>query len=297
MNFCNSSSGSELYSPLTLSDLDLSPLKEVRVKSESDIERKLKFFEDPNYIPPPTPCSESYETEEMSSEDTLSIGGSEEVRMLEYNDVSIEGESSGSKRTEGGRDKCYDSGADIVSEVKGYESELRGRDSLSYLVESYEISSRVLIRPARVKERACSAPKDHWMPVYAHYLAAGLRFPLPDLLVWLLLEYSVGLTQLSPNAVRVIIGFVVYCRARGVKVPTVNMFKHFFVFKVGSRKEKGWYYFTPWSSNKERRNLFSARHSSIKGWKEKFFFVDDTEWDKGDAEVEALATWKAKKAN
>ncbi|GKU95534.1 hypothetical protein SLEP1_g8883 [Rubroshorea leprosula] len=175
----------------------------------------------------------------MSSEDTLSIGGSKEVRMLEYSDVSIEGESSGSEWTKGGvernevvevgaeevlvnilevgdrRDKCYDSGANIVSEVKGYESELKGRDSLSYLVESYEISSKVLIMPARVKERACSTPKDHWMPVYAHYLAAGLRFPLLDLLVWLLLEYSVGLTQLSPNAVRVIIGFVVYCQARG----------------------------------------------------------------------------------
>ncbi|GKV13327.1 hypothetical protein SLEP1_g24353 [Rubroshorea leprosula] len=178
MNFCNSSFGSEVYSPLTLVDLDLSPFKEIRVKSESDIERELEFFEDPDYIPPLTPCSESYETEEMSSEDTLSIGGSKEVRMLEYSDVSIEGESSGFEQTEGGvgrnevvevgakevpvnilevedkRDKCYDSGVDIVSEVKG---------------------------PAGVKERACSAPKDHWMLVYAHYLAAGLRFPLLDL--------------------------------------------------------------------------------------------------------------------
>ncbi|GKV46620.1 hypothetical protein SLEP1_g53594 [Rubroshorea leprosula] len=178
MNFCNSSSSGEFYSPLTLSDLDLSHLKEVRVKSESDIERELEFFEDADYIPPPIPCSESYETEEMSSEETLSIGGNEEVRMLEYSDVSIEGESSRFERIEGGvgrnevvevgaeevlvnilevgdrMDKCYDSGADIVSE-------LRSRDSLSYLVESYEISSRVLIKPAGVKERACSAPKDH----------------------------------------------------------------------------------------------------------------------------------------
>ncbi|GKV24322.1 hypothetical protein SLEP1_g33949 [Rubroshorea leprosula] len=206
MNFCSSSSGSEFYSPLTLSDLDLSLLKEVRVKSESDIERELEFFEDPDYIPPLTSCSESYKTKEMSFEDTLSIGGSEEVRMLEYSDVNIEGESSRSEQTEGGvkrnevvevgaeevpvnilevgdkRDKCYDSGADIVSEA-------------------------------------------------------------------------------------------------------------------GSRKEKGWYYFTPRSSNKEKRNLFSAGPSSIKGWKENFFFVDDTEWDRGDAEMESLATWKAKKAN
>ncbi|GKV34743.1 hypothetical protein SLEP1_g43090 [Rubroshorea leprosula] len=135
MNFCNSSSSGEFYCPLTISDLDLSPLKEVRVKSESDIVRELEFFEDPDCIPPHTLCSESYETEEMSFEETLSIGGNEELRMLEYNDISIESESSGSKRTEGrvGRnevvkvgaeevpvnilevgdrsDKCYDSGA------------------------------------------------------------------------------------------------------------------------------------------------------------------------------------------
>ncbi|GKV20232.1 hypothetical protein SLEP1_g30389 [Rubroshorea leprosula] len=252
MKFCDSSSSGEFYSLLTLSELDLSPLKEVRVKSESNIGRELEFFEDPDYIPPPTLCSESYETKEMSSKETLSIGGSDEVRMLEYSDVSVEGGSSGSECTEGGvgrnevveveaeevptnilevgdrNNKFYDSGADIVSEVTEYESKLRSRDSLSYLVETYEISSRVLIRPAGVKERACSAPQDHWMLVYAHYLAAGPRFPLPDLLVWLLLEYSVDLTQLSPNAVRVIIGFIVYCRAKGVKVPTLTEMDKFF---------------------------------------------------------------------
>ncbi|GKV35455.1 hypothetical protein SLEP1_g43718 [Rubroshorea leprosula] len=121
----------------------------------------------------------------MSFEEMLSIGGSEEVRMLEYSDVSVEGESFGSEHTEGGvgrnevveggaeevlvnilevgdrSDKFYNTRVDIVFEVKGYKSELKTRDSLSYLVETYEISSRVLIRPTGVKERACSAPRDH----------------------------------------------------------------------------------------------------------------------------------------
>ncbi|GKV48759.1 hypothetical protein SLEP1_g55554 [Rubroshorea leprosula] len=65
----------------------------------------------------------------------------------------------------------------------------------------------------------------------------------------------------------------------------------------GSRRDKGWYYFTPGVANKEGRILFTAGPSSIKGWKEKFFFVDDTEWGKGDAEVRALSSWKAKRAN
>ncbi|GKV43861.1 hypothetical protein SLEP1_g51111 [Rubroshorea leprosula] len=234
MNFSDSNSSEEFYSPLSLSNLDLSPLKEVRFRSESDIECELKFFKDPNYIPSPTPCSESYETKEMSSEETLSVGGSKEVRMLEYNDVAMESGSFGSKRTRGGW---------------GYKSELGTRDSLVYLVETYDLPPQVLIRPAGVEERACSAPQDHWMPMYAHYLAAGLRFPMLELLVWLLLEYRIA----------------------------------------ESRKEKGWYYFTRQSSNKEKRNLFSARPSSIKGWKEKFFFVDDTDLNSDEEEkVEKL---------
>ncbi|GKV12352.1 hypothetical protein SLEP1_g23507 [Rubroshorea leprosula] len=69
------------------------------------------------------------------------------------------------------------------------------------------------------------------------------------------------------------------------------------IVKGGSRRDKGWYYFTPRVASKESRSLFTASPSSIKGWKEKFFFVDDTEWGKGDAEVRELASWKAKRAN
>ncbi|GKV47754.1 hypothetical protein SLEP1_g54621 [Rubroshorea leprosula] len=67
------------------------------------------------------------------------------------------------------------------------------------------------------------------------------------------------------------------------------------VSEAGGRGEKGWYYFGPWSSSKGNRSLFSTGPSSIKGWKEKFFFVDDTEWSRRDAEVEQLFVWKAKK--
>ncbi|GKU93038.1 hypothetical protein SLEP1_g6676 [Rubroshorea leprosula] len=162
----------------------------------------------------------------------------------------------------------YDVNAEIVEEVKQYRSELRTRDSLGHLVENYEISSRVLVRPVGEGERACFAPLDHWMPLYSHYLYAGLKFPIPELLVGLLLDYNIGLTQLVPNAMR-----------------------------GGSRRDKGWYYFTPRVAKKESRILFTAGPSSIKGWKEKFFFVDDTEWGKGDAEVRALASSKAKRAN
>ncbi|GKV42200.1 hypothetical protein SLEP1_g49637 [Rubroshorea leprosula] len=171
-------------------------------------------------------------------------------------------------KVEGRGERDYDVNAEIVEEVKQYSFELRTKDNLGHLVENYEISSRVLVRPAGVEERACSAPRDHWMPIYSYYLIAGLRFPIPKLLVGLLLDYKIGLTQLVPNAMR-----------------------------GGSRRDKGWYYFTPRVANWESRSLFATGPLSIKGWKEKFFFVDDTEWGRGDAEVRELASWKAKRAN
>ncbi|GKU89773.1 hypothetical protein SLEP1_g3867 [Rubroshorea leprosula] len=74
------------------------------------------------------------------------------------------------------------------------------------------------------------------------------------------------------------------------------MFKHFFIIKAGGGGEKGWYHFGLRSSSKENKNLFSPGPSSIKGWKENFFFVDDTKWSRRDAEVEQLSAWKAKKS-
>ncbi|GKV46477.1 hypothetical protein SLEP1_g53458 [Rubroshorea leprosula] len=199
----------------------------------------------------PSPSSSEKTVEGVRGDEVVEVGEDEVVGVggdsIPITVVEVEGRGEGE----------YDVNAEIVEEVKQYRSELRTRDSLGHLVENYEISSRVLVRPAGVEERACSAPRDHWMPVYSHYLIAGLRFPLPELLIGLLLNYNIGLTQLVPNAMR-----------------------------GGSRRDKGWYYFTPRVAKKESRILFTAGPSSIKGWKEKFFFVDDTEWGKGDAEEE-----------
>ncbi|GKV34198.1 hypothetical protein SLEP1_g42595 [Rubroshorea leprosula] len=106
----------------------------------------------------------------MSSKETVNFGGSEEMRALEYGDAGMISESSDSERMEEGVGR---------SEMVGVEGD---RVPIT-VVEVEGRNERVLIRPARVKERACSAPWDHWMPMYTHYLAAGLRFPIPELLV------------------------------------------------------------------------------------------------------------------
>ncbi|GKU93100.1 hypothetical protein SLEP1_g6728 [Rubroshorea leprosula] len=218
----------------------------------------------------PSPTSSEKTVEGVRGDEVVEVGGKKVVKIgrNEVLGVGVDSIPITIVEVEGRGERDYNVNAETVEEVKQYSSKLRTRDSLGHLVENYEISSRVLVRPTGVEERACSAPRDHWMPIYSHYLITGLRFPIPELLVELLLDYKIGLTQLVPNAMR-----------------------------GGSRRDKGWYYFTPRVANRESRSLFTAGPSSIKGWKEKFFFMDDTEWGRGDAEVRELASWKAKRAN
>ncbi|GKV11792.1 hypothetical protein SLEP1_g23013 [Rubroshorea leprosula] len=192
----------------------------------------------------PSPSSSEKTVEGVRGDEVIEVGEGEVVEVGGNEVVGVGGDSIPITvvEVEGRGERDYDVNAEIVEEVQQYRYELRTRDSLGHLVENYEISSRVLVRPAGVEERACSAPQDHWMPIYSHYLIAGLRFPIPELLVGLLLDYKIGLTQLVPNAMR-----------------------------GGSRRDKGWYYFTPRVANRESRSLFTTGSSSIKGWKEKFF--------------------------
>ncbi|GKU89276.1 hypothetical protein SLEP1_g3436 [Rubroshorea leprosula] len=157
----------------------------------------------------PSPSSSEKTVEGVRGDEVIEVGGEEVAEVGGNEVVEVGGDSIPITvvEVEGRGERDYDVNAEIVEEVKQYRSELRTKDSLGHLVENYEISSRVLVRPAGVEKRACSAPRDHWMPIYSHYLIAGLRFPIHELL------------------------------------------------------------------------------------------VDDTEWERGDAEVRELASWKAKKAN
>ncbi|GKV42057.1 hypothetical protein SLEP1_g49506 [Rubroshorea leprosula] len=195
------------------------------------------------------------------------------------------------------RGRCYDEVGEMVGEVVGYKASWKSKSSLTHLVENYGVTSYVLLRPIEDQERAYSMPSNHWMPLYAHYMATGLRFPIPELLVTLLKEYGLGLTQLIPNATQLVMDVLVYCQIKGVAILTVNVFKHFFLIKGRSNKEKGWFYFTPRVARSRSKSLFSSGPSSIKRWNDKFFFMDDTEWGRMNAEVEKLYRWNRKKAN
>ncbi|GKV33928.1 hypothetical protein SLEP1_g42364 [Rubroshorea leprosula] len=166
----------------------------------------------------------------MSSEETLSVGGSEGEQGLSLTNEN-EVESSRSERSGGiggemievgipsnilevdpDRAKFYNEEDEVVEEVAGYESMWKSRSDLAHLVEQYAIPGHVLLRPAREREKGVLGSKGS--------LDAG-----------------------------------------------------------------------------RRRKLFSAGPSSIKGWKDKFFFVDDTKWEKSEVEVTELSRWKRKRSN
>ncbi|GKV05330.1 hypothetical protein SLEP1_g17354 [Rubroshorea leprosula] len=170
---------SELFDiVVTPSNLGLSLVREVRIRSKSEIECEGEIIEDPNYSPPPTPCSESYEMEEMSEGSGGSgRSGEEEGEVIPSTILDVDNS----------RGKCYNEVEDMVGEVMGYDWD---------------------------QERAYLVPNDHWMLLYAYYMVAGLRCPIPELLVALLKNYGLRLTQLIPDV-------------------------------GGSNKEKGWFYFTP----------------------------------------------------
>ncbi|GKV44677.1 hypothetical protein SLEP1_g51839 [Rubroshorea leprosula] len=107
--------------------------------------------------------SESSPSPSSSEKTVEGVRGDEVVEVGEDEVVGVEGDNISITvvKVEGRGGGEYDVNAEIVEEVKQYRSELRTRDSLGHLVENYEISSRVLVRPAGVEERACSAPRDH----------------------------------------------------------------------------------------------------------------------------------------
>ncbi|CAH9140868.1 unnamed protein product [Cuscuta epithymum] len=104
--------------------------------------------------------------------------------------------------------------------------------------------------------------------VVVHFdsVKAGLRFPLHPFFVSLLNFYNVVPAQIMPNSYRSIAGFI--CRCHSVEVtPTLELFHYF--FSVIPQQSHGFLVV----SSRPGHILFCDAPSSIKGWKDRFFFV------------------------
>ncbi|GKV06315.1 hypothetical protein SLEP1_g18216 [Rubroshorea leprosula] len=276
----SSTSGlSRLFDLVIYSDLELSSVREIRYLTKGEVGSHREIIGDPNYSSSLTRCSEDYNTKDMSSEDTVSIEGEEEVMSSSKESETGTLKSGGSEESRGqegsavstnilkvddSRERCYDKKEEMVEEALGYKSCWRTRGELGYLVENYNIPPHVLVRPTGSED------------------VEGLR-------AWI----NVACVECNSIGGGV---FNLLPKSR-CNYPYCG-FAQVLLYSIGREwKEKGWFYFTPRVAEGRSRNLFTAGPSSIKGWKDKFFFVDNTEWGKRDGEVKDLSRWKGKKLN
>lgn len=103
------------------------------------------------------------------------------------------------------------------------------------------------------------------MALYEAFFKAGLRLPLHPFILNLLDRYELVPAQLVPNSIRTIVGFLVLCHLHGIEA-SLSLFRYFYTL----RKQAEWCSFAPRPSRALRLYL----STSIKGWKDRFFFAD-----------------------
>lgn len=104
---------------------------------------------------------------------------------------------------------------------------IRGLRKLQDVMLDYQILNIVWVRVTSERERACLMAANKWFPMYLDSFEAGLRFPLLGLIFDVLANYGLALTQLIPNLVKFLVGFMLLCAHLGILSKSV-VFRAFF---------------------------------------------------------------------
>ncbi|CAN6214900.1 unnamed protein product [Urochloa humidicola] len=147
-------------------------------------------------------------------------------------------------------------------------SSYRSQTVLDALCKKHGVNTSEFTPLAAGDRRACSPPPPGAVCVYADALEAGMRVPLPPFFAEVLNHFGLAPSQLAPNCWRVMAAFAALSRSAGVHPPPVALFRHFFALRV--HKVKGFYFF---AGKDTAVALFTGLPDSIKGWKERFFFL------------------------
>ncbi|CAH9111616.1 unnamed protein product [Cuscuta europaea] len=102
--------------------------------------------------------------------------------------------------------------------------------------------------------------------VHFDSIRADLRFPLHPFFISFFNFYEVVPAQIMPNSYRAMTDFICRCKDAGAR-PTVELFHQF--FKVAPQQTHGYLA----TSARTGHILFKGNPTSIKGWKDRFFFV------------------------
>ncbi|GLT99509.1 hypothetical protein SLE2022_169460 [Rubroshorea leprosula] len=177
--------------------------------------------------------------------------------------------------------------ADCTPSISGYKR-------LEEMVRAYHIPRTILLRTGGQNERACTVSQTGWIPVYVDHFDAGLRFPLPGLVFDLLAEYELALTQLTPNSIRFIIGFMLLCERLEVPAKAI-VFRSLFQCRLGPNSQGArWYYL----SGRDKSQLFKNVRNKVARWKRQFIFVRDTRTERISNDLAArLSEWRTPSAH
>ncbi|GKV51995.1 hypothetical protein SLEP1_g58605 [Rubroshorea leprosula] len=177
--------------------------------------------------------------------------------------------------------------ADCAPSISGYKR-------LEEMVRAYHIPKTILLRTGGQNERACTVSQTGWIPVYVDHFDAGLRFPLPGLVFDLLADYELALTQLTPNSIRFIIGFMLLCERLEVPAKAI-VFKSLFQCRLCPNSQGAkWYYL----SGRDKSQLFKTVRNKVARWKRQFIFVRDTRTERISNDLAArLSEWRTPNAH
>ncbi|GKV53246.1 hypothetical protein SLEP1_g59781 [Rubroshorea leprosula] len=162
------------------------------------------------------------------------------------------------------------------------------------MVRAYHIPKTILLRTGGQNERACTMSPTGWIPVYTDHFDAGLRFPLPGLIFDLLAKYELALTQLTPNSIRFIIGFMLLCARLEVPAKAI-VFRSLFQCRLCPNSQGArWYYL----SGRDKSQLFKNVRNKVARWKKQFIFVRDTRAEGISNDLAArLSEWRTPNAH
>ncbi|GKV37977.1 hypothetical protein SLEP1_g45936 [Rubroshorea leprosula] len=172
--------------------------------------------------------------------------------------------------------------ADGAATVKRYKK-------LEEMVRRYQIPRTILIRARTLNERACSVSRTGWVPVYVDHFDAGLHFPLPGIIFDVLAKYELALSQLTPNSIKFIIGFMLLCERLGM-LAKVAVFRSLFLCRLcPSTSGTRWYYI----SGRKKMMIFTNIRNKVARWKRQFVFMQDTRTERINNKLATrLSEWR-----
>ncbi|KAL2471248.1 Plus3 domain-containing protein [Abeliophyllum distichum] len=167
--------------------------------------------------------------------------------------------------------------ADVVRWAAMDVPSIMVEEDLMKLREAYRIPEDIELILPGPNERACF-PRRGCTTLHLNAFVSGMRLPLHPMLRRILRAYDLATTQVSPNGwSQMVEGMYLWFRhSFGMEMP-LHVFQTIYQprklpRKKGREEEVGWYYFCPWGSNKP---LVTGCPSSIKQWKESWFWVSD----------------------